>query len=447
MGRNRLVVFTTAGALLFASSLVGGCVAPEDDGVGRAYGALDYCPRGETVDGIDVSRWQGDIDWDAVAGSGIDFAITRIGDGLYEDPTFPGNYEAIAARGMVRGSYQFFRPVRDAMEQADIVIRYLGRLGPGDLPAVIDVENTPGDALPSRDVMRAQVRAWIDRVREGTGKTPMIYTGPYFWDDNVASTDFADNPLWIAHWGVTCARLPTGWTSWVFHQTSDSGSIPGISGNVDTDVFDGTRAELDAFAAGGSTCSAHCEGEVLVGADCARSDCAAFGTTCVDDAVGVRCVSPICPREGNADVCASATEIAHCTNGMIGSSSACAAGERCASDASGTRCVADVPTDAGPGTDAGTPPPPPGDAGVGRDASVAPGRDASVPTGEGPFVRVMGPDGTGRPIGTIEGDGCSASRSGARTSGSSGLGGWVLVLLGSWLVRRRWTRRRGALGA
>lgn len=430
--------------VLVVCAIAGACVAPEEDGVGRAIGELDYCPRGETVAGIDVSRWQGDIDWDAVAGSGLDFAITRIGDGLYEDPTFPGNYEAIAARGMVRGSYQFFRPVRDAIEQADIVIRYLGRLGPGDLPAVIDVENTPGDALPSRAVMQAQVRAWIDRVREGTGKTPMIYTGSYFWDDNVGSTEFAEHPLWIAHWGVRCARLPAGWTSWTFHQTSDSGRVPGISGNVDTDLFDGTRAELDAFASRESSCSAHCEGDVLVGADCARSDCAMFATSCVDDAIGVRCVSPLCPREGTTDVCASDTETARCTNGMLGSSMRCAAGERCVADAAGARCMADA-TDAGPGTDAGTVvPPPAGDGGPGRDASPTPRSDAGVPTAEGPFVRVMGPDGTGATPGTTEGSGCHVARTGSSGRAFGQPAPIALVMIGLWAARRRRRRRLGA---
>lgn len=408
------------------------CAAPEDE-VGRATGALNYCPRGATVSGIDVSRWQGTIDWDAVAGSGLDFAITRIGDGTYEDPTFPGNYEAIAARGMVRGSYQFFRPAGDALVQADIVVRYLGRLGAGDLPAVIDVENTPGDALPSQAVMRMQIRAWLDRVREGTGKTPMIYTGSYFWDDNVGSPDFTESPLWIAHWGVECARLPMGWSAWAFHQTSDSGSIPGISGNVDTDVFDGTRAELDAFAAAGSTCAAHCEGEVLVGADCARSDCAAFESSCVDDALGVRCVARVCPATGAADVCASAGEIAHCQDGMVASSSACAAGETCSADASGARC-------AGATVDAG---PPPADAGPRPDAGPPPPRpDAGTPAEDGPFVRVMGPDGTGATPGTVSGDGCSAT---PRAPGAARPAAGLLVALAlAWAACRRRGRRPGA---
>jgi len=329
--------FALAITLLFAVAACGCAFGTPGEGVAASRLALNVCPAGAVVDGIDVSRWQGTIDWGSVGASGLDFAITRVGDGFYEDPTFDGNYAAIRAQGMVRGSYQFFRPNSDAVAQADIVIRHVGVLGAGDLPPVIDVENTPGEALPSAAVMRSQVRAWMDRVQMALGRTPMIYTGSYFWDDNVTSTDYGDVPLWIAHWGVTCPRMPAGWLDWRFHQTSSTGSIPGITGNVDTDVFNGTRADLDAFAAVAG-CSAHCEGDVVVAADCGRGDCTAFGATCVDDAIGVRCVSVFCPAMGVVDACMSTTTVAHCTDGMLGMTTECLSGESCIDDGAGARC-------------------------------------------------------------------------------------------------------------
>ena len=77
----------------------------------------------------------------------------------------------------------------------------------------------------------------------------MIYTAPGFWDGSVAADDSTE-PLWVANWEVTCPNLPTGWTSWKFWQSADNGTVPGISGAVDLDEFNGTLSKFQAFAGG-----------------------------------------------------------------------------------------------------------------------------------------------------------------------------------------------------
>ncbi len=293
------------------------CVAPAPgpgEEVGGTAEALRACADSPGIRGIDVSHWQGTINWDRVAGDHIKFAIIRIADGTGTfDDQFDRNWRESRRVGVLRGAYQFFRPNQDPIAQADLFLRHLGTLETDDLSPVIDVEVTGGRS-PAQ--IRTAMRSWIDRVEGATGRKVVIYTGPYFWQTNLNNTAaFADNPLWIANWGVSCPSIPDAWSDWAFWQTSSTGSIAGISGNVDTDVFDGTVDELRAF--GGPRCTAHCEGTTIVGDDCGMGDCAAFGSRCVDDSRGVRCAFAFCPDVGEADVCIDDTTIGHCTDGAV----------------------------------------------------------------------------------------------------------------------------------
>ena len=81
------------------------------------------CPAGQTTYGIDVSYYQGNIDWAAVAGAGVEFAIIRVSDGIgFHDPKFAQNWAGAKANGIIRGAYQFFRSDDDPIAQADLLI-------------------------------------------------------------------------------------------------------------------------------------------------------------------------------------------------------------------------------------------------------------------------------------------------------------------------------------
>jgi GH25 family lysozyme M1 (1,4-beta-N-acetylmuramidase) len=214
------------------------------------------CPGPATVQGIDVSEFQDSVDWATVKSSGRVFGITRIGDGDYEDPTFAANWSGIKAAGLVRGAYQFFEPGENAVEQANIVISKVGKLGAGDLPVMLDMEVTGGQ---SAGTIVSQIQQWASTVEAGTGKKPFIYTGAYFWDDNVGSTAFSSYVLNVAWYGTNCPGVPNAWASegWKFHQYSSSGSVPGVQKNpTDLDVFNGDLAALEAFAGAQSNCGA-----------------------------------------------------------------------------------------------------------------------------------------------------------------------------------------------
>ncbi|TNF38393.1 MAG: hypothetical protein EP329_00560 [Deltaproteobacteria bacterium] len=204
------------------------------------------CPDGSTTFGIDVSKWQGTINWASVKNAGVKFAIIRISDGTnYIDEKFPTNWSSAKAQGILRGAYQFFRPGQDPIAQADVLISKLNTYGKGELPPVIDVEVTDGQ---SPATVAARVGQWLNRVKSQLGVTPMIYTGSYFWESNVASAAYASYPLWIAHWTTGCPSIPHQWSDWKFHQYSSDGTVSGISGRVDVNHFNGSLAQLQAWA-------------------------------------------------------------------------------------------------------------------------------------------------------------------------------------------------------
>ena len=206
-------------------------------------------PAGGPLPGIDVSHWQGTIDWSAVAADGVEFAFVKATEGGdYTDPRFAANWAGARQAGVVRGAYHFYRPQTDAMAQA---AHFLGTvtLASGDLPPVLDVEVTDGR---SADAVAAGVRTWLQEVERVTGRRPIIYTRASFWTAQMGS-GFGGYPLWVAHYGVASPSIPAGWSGWTFWQHSDAGRVDGISGGVDLDWFNGGHAELEAFIASGQT--------------------------------------------------------------------------------------------------------------------------------------------------------------------------------------------------
>lgn len=206
------------------------------------------CIGGNTVPGVDVSVYEGSVNWPSVKAFGVAFAFARVSDGSFLDTKFNANWTGIKAAGMVRGVYQFFEPGEDPVKQANILLSAIGNpptLVPGDLPVVLDVEVTGGQ---SEATIIANMKTWIGNVQAGTGRVPMIYTAPGFWDVNVGSTAFSAYPLWAANWGVACPNLAEGWTNWVFWQFADNGNVTGISNPVDLDEFNGSMSDLLAFA-------------------------------------------------------------------------------------------------------------------------------------------------------------------------------------------------------
>ncbi|MBP6832463.1 MAG: hypothetical protein KA978_16880 [Deltaproteobacteria bacterium] len=237
---------TLGPAVLLA--VLGSCSGHADE-VDQAVGELVVCGSGPTVEGIDVSQWQSTVNWPMVRAAGKRFAIARILHWPTRDTQFDRNWREIRANGLIRGAYIYFDPRYEVAAQADIVVRAVGRLGQGDLPVTLDVEQPP-PGLPSPTRYAAMVRDLADRIEAGTGRRPMIYTGRYYWPSYVQSTAFRDHPLWHAQYTTTqpCPYIADAWRNWAFWQYSSTGRVSGISGNVDLDRFNGTYAELQRLA-------------------------------------------------------------------------------------------------------------------------------------------------------------------------------------------------------
>jgi GH25 family lysozyme M1 (1,4-beta-N-acetylmuramidase) len=230
--------------------LVAGCAGAHatHESSGTTSSAATVCAGGSTLEGLDVSDYDGTVNWTEVASSGRSFAIARISDGTgYPDSTFAANWAGMKSAGLIRGSYQFFRASEDPTAQANMVIAAVGTLGAGDLAPVADVEVMDGE---SGATLVAHLATWISVVAAATGRTPIIYSDPGFWNALPDTSQFANDVIWVANWGTSCPEMPTPWTGWSLWQYSDTGSVPGVNDAADLDRFNGTLAQLQALASG-----------------------------------------------------------------------------------------------------------------------------------------------------------------------------------------------------
>jgi lysozyme len=238
-------------AALASLAVAPACVAGDESvAVDSARYAAEVCADGPTLYGIDVSRFQGTINWSQVAGHGVKYAWIQVSRYLDDiDAQFEANWAGARANGILRGPYQRFHPGESVSGQAQIMLDKIGTLESNDLPPMLDVEDADG-LSPAQ--VAAAVQEWMDIVEPAVGVKPFIYTGYYFWKDSVASTAFGDHPLWIANYSAQCPLIPNGWNKWTLHQYSSTNHIPGITANsVDENRFNGTMEDLMAFTVGG----------------------------------------------------------------------------------------------------------------------------------------------------------------------------------------------------
>jgi lysozyme len=201
-------------------------------------------PRHYAVHGVDVSRWQGEIDWPKLRSQGANFAFIKATDGGdHLDPMFMKNWTGAAAAGIRRGAYHFFYWCRPASEQADWFIRNVPKVA-GALPPVIDVEwngESRCRKRPSPAQVREKMQVFMDRLERHYGQRPIIYTAPDFYADNLKGA-FTDYPFWLRAVAQHPSRVYPG-RKWVFWQYSGSGLSHGVKGNIDLNVFNGTEAQ------------------------------------------------------------------------------------------------------------------------------------------------------------------------------------------------------------
>lgn len=208
--------------------------------------------------GPDVSSWQHyggvGIDWTKVRAAGNSFAIVKATDGAsYVNPWFAGDRQAASAAQLAVGAYAFVQPalpISTATTQAQHFAAAIGaQQTAGTLPPVMDLEISNG-LSPSDLITWSQ--QFLETVRSLTGRTPVVYSYPYFWSDSMAGTTALHRyPLWLAAYGRTTPPAPLpGWPAWSLWQYSSTSSVVGISGQVDMSRFAGANAALTSFADG-----------------------------------------------------------------------------------------------------------------------------------------------------------------------------------------------------
>ena len=219
---------------------------------------------GPTVDGIDIYDGTGSVTWSSVKAAGVDFAIIKATQGTYNSQsTFPSDWSGAKGAGLVRSAYHFFDPTEDGVAQAQHFLSVVGTLATGDLPPMLDIECPDGSsnclgtgasgATPAA-MIHQRMWDWIDTVAKATGKAPLIYTyGSYFSSNGIDTTGLEVYPLNIADvTTASCFNVPSPWQKAAIWQYSWTGTVSGISAQVDRDRFLGNLSDLQAFARGGA---------------------------------------------------------------------------------------------------------------------------------------------------------------------------------------------------
>ena len=243
-GRRRLFLAGAVGLVLFG--VINGPAA-------------QAAPSGYPVTGIDVSAFQGTVDWPTVVTTGISFTYIRASEQAnIPDSFFSANYRAAKANGLYAGAYHRARPnVSGGRDQAAYLLGQAQYASDGrTLPPMLDIEwprsnwtgvNACYNMTPAQLV--AWMRDFVDEVKIRTGRLATIYTNPNWWGPCTSNdATFGAYPLFNSGYLPSPPPLPAGWTTWTFWQYTNSLTVPGISGNVDGDVFNGTPAELAELA-------------------------------------------------------------------------------------------------------------------------------------------------------------------------------------------------------
>ncbi|MFF1909466.1 lysozyme [Kitasatospora sp. NPDC058218] len=204
--------------------------------------------------GLDVSSYQGNVNWASVKANGARFAYVKATEGTtYTNPYFAQQYNGSYSAGLIRGAYHFALPDRSSgSAQATWFVNHGGGWSRDGktLPPALDIEYNPYGATCyglSQSAMVSWIRSFSDTVHSRTGRYPTIYTTTNWWSQCTGNNGGfgTTNPLWIARYASSVGTLPNGWGYQTFWQYADSGTFPG-----DQNLFNGAYDRLQALANG-----------------------------------------------------------------------------------------------------------------------------------------------------------------------------------------------------
>ena len=214
------------------------------------YGDISY-PEGYEIHGIDISHHQGEIDWQTLKDEGmidkfpVRFIMIKATEGATKvDENFVDNFYQAREYGFTRGAYHFYSVHSSAQAQAEFFIKNV-KLERGDLPPVLDVEHKPKNQTDEE--FQQSIQLWLNMVEFHYGVKPIIYTYYKFKMKYLNDSVFDDYPYWIAHYYVEKVEYKGAWKFW---QHTDVGKLPGIKGNVDCNIYNGSFYDLRKMTIG-----------------------------------------------------------------------------------------------------------------------------------------------------------------------------------------------------
>jgi lysozyme len=192
--------------------------------------------------GLDVSEYQGKIQWSYVDTLEnkypLDYVFIRATVGKdRKDRQFKRNWLGAKENKMIRGAYHYYRPNENSLEQAELFITTV-TLQKGDLPPILDIEKLPKNQ--SIDSLKVGLKRWLRIVESHYKVKPIIYTGEKYYDDFLKE-EFSDYLFWIANYNFYREKIDADWLFWQF---TEKGSVPGIKGNVDINIYNGDLQQL-----------------------------------------------------------------------------------------------------------------------------------------------------------------------------------------------------------
>lgn len=215
-------------------------------GAPRLYERFELAAMGYDVKGVDVSHYQGAINWATLKDGGVGFAYIKASEGAqFRDPRFDENWRRSKEAGVPRAAYHFFTLCKTGAEQAANFIAATPVEANG-LPHALDAEQT-GKCRSGRRVGDpvAEIKAFLDLTEKHYGRRPLIYTTREFHET------FLRGRLQTERFWLRSLHRPPGfrkdqWTLWQYHHR---GLRSGVAGHVDLNAFNGTLAEFKSFAA------------------------------------------------------------------------------------------------------------------------------------------------------------------------------------------------------
>ncbi len=197
----------------------------------------------DKVAGIDVSQYQGKINWNDVKfinkkyPIGFVFIRASVGNDC-DDLSFKFNWKEAKKHKIIRGAYHYYRPNENSVEQAERFIQ-LVKLEKGDLPPVLDIEKLPVEQ--SIDSLKIGLKRFLKKIDEHYKVKPIIYTNQKYYEDFLEE-EFEDYTFWIANYNFIDQKIDDKFLFWQF---TEKGKIDGIRYNVDMNVYNGTPKMLD----------------------------------------------------------------------------------------------------------------------------------------------------------------------------------------------------------